>query len=230
MADDHIDKKNQKDGMSRRKFLKNTGYVTGGVVGGGILGSILGSGWWSGSETQPVSTTSENNFEEARMFFKREEDFKILEKATETIFPEDDYGPGAIDLGVPYFIDRQLAGAWGSNTRDYMKGPFQQGSETQGYQAPLTRGGVFLQGLRQINQIAIENYDEPFFDLKEEDRVSILTEFSEGEVDMQSGPSDRFFNMLRTAVLEGAYADPLYGGNKNMAGWRMKQHPGAVMS
>src|SRR5699024_61534 len=141
-----------------------------------------------------------------------------------------DYGPGAIDLGVPYFIDRQLAGAWGSNTRDYMKGPFQQGSETQGYQAPLTRGEVFLQGLRQINQIAIENYDEPFFDLKEEDRVSILTEFSEGEVDMQSGPSDRFFNMLRTAVLEGAYADPLYGGNKNMAGWRMKQHPGAVMS
>jgi gluconate 2-dehydrogenase gamma chain len=35
---------------------------------------------------------------------------------------------------------------------------------------------------------------------------------------------------LRQATLEEAYADPLYGGNKNMAGWKMKEFPGSQPS
>ena len=27
-------------------------------------------------------------------------------------------------------------------------------------------------------------------------------------------------------TIEGAYADPVYGGNKDMMGWKMKEYPG----
>ena len=39
-----------------------------------------------------------------------------------------------------------------------------------------------------------------------------------------------FFNLLRMLTVEGAYADPLYGGNKNMEGWRMRKYPGNQMA
>jgi gluconate 2-dehydrogenase gamma chain len=42
--------------------------------------------------------------------------------------------------------------------------------------------------------------------------------------------SSDFFQILRSSTIEGAYADPLYGGNKNMEGWKMKEYPGAQLS
>ncbi|GAK08009.1 gluconate 2-dehydrogenase subunit 3 family protein [Geomicrobium sp. JCM 19038] len=224
----------QQEGITRRTFIKNTGLITGGLVSGGLLGGLLGNQLGTGTDTE--TSTEEHGhgathrYEEARMFFKRQGDFRVLEMVTETIFPEDGNGPGAIALGVPYFIDRQLAGNWGSNTRDYMQGPFEEGTDTQGYQSSLTRGEIFLQGIRLINQISTSDYDEAFVDLEEQDRVAILTEFSEGNAEMRGVSSSRFFSLLRQAVLEGAYCDPLYGGNREMAGWRMKGHPGSVMS
>jgi len=43
--------------LSRRRFMKNSGYVAGGLVGGGLLGSLLGVNW-DGSE-QATTTPSE---------------------------------------------------------------------------------------------------------------------------------------------------------------------------
>lgn len=39
-----------------------------------------------------------------------------------------------------------------------------------------------------------------------------------------------FFQELKQATMEGAYSDPLYGGNKDLEGWKMKEYPGAQMS
>ena len=36
--------------------------------------------------------------------------------------------------------------------------------------------------------------------------------------------------MLRSATLEGVYSDPLYGGNINMNGWKMRDYPGNQMA
>src|SRR5690625_7213983 len=93
------------------------------------------------------------------MFFTRYEDFVVLEQATERIFPEDDNGPGAIGLGVPYFIDKQLAGEYGSNIKDYMKGPAQQVEDINTYQTLMDRGEVFIEGLRKLNAESEERYD-----------------------------------------------------------------------
>jgi gluconate 2-dehydrogenase gamma chain len=37
----------------------------------------------------------------------------------------------------------------------------------------------------------------------------------------------RFFDLLLQNTMEGFFADPLYGGNRNMVGWKMIGFPGA---
>ena len=36
-----------------------------------------------------------------------------------------------------------------------------------------------------------------------------------------------FFTTVRTHTMEGMFADPVYGGNKDFAGWRLVGFPGA---
>src|SRR5690625_2840258 len=126
---DH-DQGDEKEAVSRRHFLKNTGLVAGGVVGGSVLGGLLTNQFRPETKTDTKQTTRE--LFDARMFFDREEDFAILMDATEQIFPKDEHGPGAIELGVPYFIDKQLAGSWGTNAKEYMRDPFLQNQQEIG--------------------------------------------------------------------------------------------------
>ncbi|WP_373895527.1 gluconate 2-dehydrogenase subunit 3 family protein [Virgibacillus natechei] len=232
MADEKNDKNKQQSEISRRKFMKNTGYVAGGVVGGGILGSLLGTNFLDGNQQQtaPESTNEANNFNRALMYFTRQEDFDVLSAATERIFPEDDNGPGAIALGVPYFIDHQLAGGYGNNDREYMQGPFYPGSDFQGYQTRLKRRDVFDVGIEAIQRESQNEFSASFLDLEGEQQDEILQKFQDDEVDMKGVTPTTFFELLRSATIEGAYADPLYGGNGNMEGWQMKEYPGNYMS
>src|SRR5690625_430980 len=133
MADNHDDE-NQKDGLSRRRFIKNTGMVSRCVDGGSLLGGVLSNQFQTNPETQMISEKTNTSLQDARMFFSRKEDFEVLEAATERIFPEDYNGPGAVELGVPYFIDKQLAGQWGSNTKAYMRDPFKHDKQVQDYE------------------------------------------------------------------------------------------------
>lgn len=220
--------KNQEVNSSRRKFLRNTGVATGGAVGGLILGGLLGNPFKT-EETIPVKEphshgNDNRSFTEAMQFFTRTEDFLALSAATEVIYPEDENGPGAIGLGVPYYIDKQLASPWGKNADDYMRRPFRAG------ESPLNRGDMMLKGVRKINEVSQSNHQANFEDLEEENKIEILQSFEAGEVEMNLVSSAGFFALLRQMTIEGCYADPLYGGNKNMEGWKMKEFPGAQMS
>ncbi|TXL65735.1 gluconate 2-dehydrogenase subunit 3 family protein [Cerasibacillus terrae] len=245
------------ESLSRRHFLKNTGLVAGGVVGGSLLGGLI-TNQFQTKESTPTKEKrdhTQQTLQEARMFFSREEDFNTLKAATERIFPEDDHGPGAIKLSVPYFIDKQLAGSWGTNAKAYMKDPFLQNKQTHEYQrkdseqnksgpntstqAPTptpryqsrqNRGEIFLQGLRKMDQVSKEKFDKSFIDLEEKQQNEILQAFENNEIEMKGVSSQTFFNLLRQTTLEGVYADPLYGGNKNMMGWKMKEYPGPRMA
>ncbi|AXF57003.1 gluconate 2-dehydrogenase subunit 3 family protein [Salicibibacter kimchii] len=216
-------------GITRRKFIKNTGMIVGGVAGGSLLGGMLTNNFQAETTNSPVYEEETSTFTEARMFFTRYEDFVVLMQATERIFPEDDNGPGAIDLGVPYFIDKQLAGSWGINGSDYRKGPF-PGSEPSVDTSTQTRGEIFINGLRKMNQLSHKQFGASFDDVEKNQQIDILMHFENDEVDMKGVAASDFFSLLRQMTLEGAYADPLYGGNKNMEGWKMKEFPGAVHS
>lgn len=247
---------NNSQGMSRRNFLKNTGLVAGGLVGGSLFGGLITNQVNKNDKQSPSGTKGEQGESyEARIFFSRNEDFDTLAAATERIFPETDVGPGAIALGVPYFIDRQLAGEWGTNSHDYTNGPFpqitevekyeesdvdqnEQGAEaevkvptpTPRYQTRMNRGALFLEGLHALQNTANEKFDGNFKKLEAKQQDEILELCENGDIEMNGISSNVFFDLLLTTTIEGAYADPAYGGNRNMDAWRMKEYPGPRMS
>ena len=235
MADNNTNNPNEKNDVtdpSRRRFVKNTGFAVGGVAGGALLGGLFSNR----SNKNNAGTTDsgkepkkEKRYEEARIFFTRFADFAILSHAVETIFPEDDNGPGAIELGVPYFIDRQLAGPWGMNAGDYRQGSFAN-SNGSAADSILTRGEIFIIGLRKMEEESQKRFSKKFAEVEEEQHIEILKAFEAGEVKMNGISSDSFLSLLRSSTMEGAYSDPLYGGNRDMKGWKMKEFPGAVAS
>lgn len=222
-----------KKGVSRRDFLKTSGIAAGTLVGGGLIGGLVG---YNVKKEDTKSTEPSGGKKDTHqqnrglMFFQNQDEFEILSQATERIFPEDDLGPGAIGLGVPYFIDNQLASNYGSNSREYMQGPFFKGEPTQGYQTPLTRAELFRTGIALMESEAKKRFDKSFTDIEGGQMDEILTDMQKNVLEMKGTDSSFFFKLLRSATLEGAYADPIYNGNMDMEGWKMKGFPGHQMS
>lgn len=225
-----------KKGLSRRDFLKTTGIATGALVGGGLIGGLVGYNVNKDAKVAGTGGNKGTGGEEAAvsnrglMYFTNMAEFNVLSQAVERIFPEDDLGPGAIGLGVPYFIDNQLAGNYGSNAKEYMQGPFFPGETTQGYQSRLTRAEIFRQAIAKMDEEAQKRYKTGFVELDGGQMDEIITAFQKNEVAMKGVESGFFFRLLRQATLEGAYADPIYNGNINMDAWRMKEFPGNQMT
>ena len=56
----------------------------------------------------------------------------------------------------------------------------------------------------------------------------MITALEQGKATGFTWPTAQaFFNTLRTHTMEGMFADPIYGGNKDFAGWRLVGFPGA---
>lgn len=228
-------KENQPRSGSRRNFLKVSGAALGGVVVGGVVGAVLNNSLTKPKEQPPAATPEEQppaaDFNQALMYFNQEQ-FRITEAAVERIFPKDELGPGAIELDVAYYIDHQLANQWGINARDYMMGPFFKGEMTQGEYPSIKRHELFSMGLDALKGFSMKKYNKPFTELEDNEKDEVLKSFEAGkDVILSNGDTTAsFFKMLRSLALEGSYSDPLYGGNKNMMGWKMRNYPGNQMS
>lgn len=231
-----MSEKEQKDKFldkrsSRRTFIKNSGLTVGGVVLGGALGSLLGKDSTTTTNESGVhSTATAVNYNQALMYFDKAQ-FDTIEAAAEQIFPKTEVGPGAKELLVAYYIDHQLAGSFGLNSKEYMTGPFYPGEAVpeQGYQTHLNRQQIFSIGITALNAEAAKKADDKpkFQALSEEQQIEVLKDFEADKVKLNGAVSSSyFFNLLRKVTIEGVYADPMYGGNKDMAGWKMKNFPG----
>lgn len=213
--------------VSRRSFLKTTGIAAGAAALGTMALPMVGAA--AQHEGHSHGASEDVNLHRGKMFFTNTLEFSILSSAAERIFPKDELGPGAIELAVPYFIDNQLAGAWGYNAREYMQGPFAPGAPTQGPQTALIRRDLFRQGLLALNDAAQQRHKKDFPALSGAEQDEILKLCQAGELPTEGFTSSYFFAELRGAVLAGCYADPIYNGNNNMDGWRLKDYPGAQM-
>ena len=67
------------------------------------------------------------------LFFTAEE-AAFIEAAVARLIPKDELGPGALEAGVPRFIDRQLAGPYGQGDHFNLQRPMPKGTPTQGWQ------------------------------------------------------------------------------------------------
>jgi gluconate 2-dehydrogenase gamma chain len=146
--------------------------------------------------------------------------------AVDTIIPADELSPSGSQCGVATFIDRQLAGAYGSGARLYRDGPFPKGKPELGYQLPLTPREFFRAGVTAANDWSRKTYGKDFDRLPEKDREAALKAMEEGKAAFPGFTSAMFFNALLQITMEGFFADPIYGGNRNMAAWKMVGYPG----
>jgi len=87
----------------------------------------------------------------AYLFFNDDE-AAFIESAIARLIPKDDQWAGALEAGVPNYIDKQLAGAWGAGERLYRNGPWQPGTPSQGHQLPFTPAELFRTALGAINK------------------------------------------------------------------------------
>ncbi|MBP2078828.1 gluconate 2-dehydrogenase subunit 3 family protein [Oceanobacillus polygoni] len=219
-------------GSSRRKFLRNSGVAAGGVVVGSVLGGLIGFGEKEPKETainHEHAATPAANPNAALMFFTPDQ-YQTTIAATERIFPADDNGPGAADLNVAIYIDHQLASPWGINAKDYMLGAFYKAEATQQEQVRILRKDLFLLGLKGLDDYSAKKFDSKFTSLDAQQQDEVLTDFEKGEHKLSGVSSSIFFGLLRMLTIEGAYADPMYGGNKDMEGWAMRKFPGSRMN
>jgi gluconate 2-dehydrogenase gamma chain len=71
-----------------------------------------------------------------------------------------------------------------------------------------------------------KTYGKDFDRLSESDRIAALKTMDEGKANFPGFSSAQFFNALLQITMEGFFADPMYGGNRDMAGWKMVGYPG----
>lgn len=153
----------------------------------------------------------------------------FLTAAVDRFIPADPTGPSASEAGVVVFIDRQLAGDYGSGARFYLEGPWQEGTDSQGYQSRFTPAQFYRHAIGAIEQaVARSENDKTFKDLPADRQDALLKQMESGDLKLD-GPitSKAFFTMFLQNVLEGYFSDPIYGGNKDAAAWKMIGFPGA---
>ncbi len=209
---------------TRRDLLESSG-----VLGLGLVLGLAGpaSAQQTGAVTsKPLSTTAAQL--PGRIFFDDRE-ARLIEALVARVIPADGEGPGAIEAGVPNYIDKALGGAWGAGQNLYARGPFRPDAIPQlGYQLPYTPAQLFRRALGALGD-HFEASGRSFDTLGEEVQDAFIREQLEGGAlgDLGGIPAREFFDHLLRYTIEGYFCDPAYGGNRNMVTWKAIGFPGA---
>jgi len=162
------------------------------------------------------------------LFFFNDVEARFVEAAVDRLIPPDPQWAGAASAGVLYYIDRQLASAYGSGARMYLAGPWEPDAPAQqGYQLRHTPAELYRVAIAEIGDVCQNRFGRGFGELSANQQDDVLKGLETGEVALPSVPSPTFFETLLANTIEGFFADPAYGGNRDMVGWRMVGFPGA---
>lgn len=209
--------------FSRRWLLASVAALP--VLAGTADGrSISGAMPWSpyaGEPPKPVNPLG--------WYFFTPAEAAMAEAIVDRLIPADHLSPGGKDCGCAAFIDRQLAGEFGRATRLYTRPPFAAGLPTQGYQGDLTPAGRWRMGLAALNDHTRATYRKDFTALAPAQQDAVLAGLDGGKIALKLKPgfsSKEFFELMLQNTMEGFFADPLYGGNRDMAAWKMIGFPG----
>ena len=155
-------------------------------------------------------------------------EWTFVQAACARLIPNDANGPGALELGVAQYIDRQMSTPYGDAAAWYMQGPFFEGKPEFGYQSQLTPKQQYRLGVRAIDAWCSKAHGKSFAGLTAAQQDDVLKQVEAGKVTSDDLPLDVFFSgFLLKNVMEGYFGDPMYGGNRDMAAWKMIGHPGA---
>ena len=136
--------------------------------------------------------------------FLNDEDSATVAVFVERIMPGAPDKPGASNAGVLNYIDLALSGAY-ADLQDF-----------------------YRRGLTALDAYCRKTHNAPFAGLDAEKQNEVIAALEQGKATDFTWPTQQaFFNTLRTHTMEGMFADPIYGGNKDFAGWRLVGFPGA---
>ncbi len=125
----------------------------------------------------------------------------MVEAIGARIWPGSPSDPGAREAGTVRYIDLALAGALAEHLDTYRR------------------------ALRELDAASRAQHRAPFAALDDSEQDALLGALSLGRLSsVREGPA--FFGLVRTHTLEGLFADPLHGGNRDLAGWRAVGYPG----
>lgn len=184
-----------------------------------VLAQIVGVGALAG-----IGAPSRHAFaalDDRPWYFLTDAEASWLAPVVDAFIPEDDH-PSASQAGVVDYIDFQMATGYGLGEGLYLQGPFPEGAPSQGYQLPFTPAELLRQGIAALK----EEGPDPSA-LQNAERAQYVRELSERTDNLGEVPSGAFFSELLSLTKEGYFADPLYLGNRDYAGWKMVGFPGA---
>jgi gluconate 2-dehydrogenase gamma chain len=175
-----------------------------------------------------------------------------VEALVARILPGTADDPGAREAGVLTFIDVKLTSHEGFWEPTYREPPFAEAVEGDvpprseqpdpfttvkvskdeikryGFQSMLTPRESYRMGLAALDAHSRSSMGARFSDLDEAQQDAIIGRLVEGDVpEFDSPTADGFFDMVQEDVIYGMFGDPAYGGNVDMAGWRLISYPGA---
>lgn len=185
--------------MKRREFIELSAKAMGGLLIYGLAGGYAVKAAQAGKVQVPL-----------RFFTQAQA--KVIMAACERIFPADESGPGATQAGAMVYIDRQLAGPYGTDKYRYTQPPFVESSPEAGYQGKENPQQIYRAGIEKLGT------DFPSLNAAQQDER------------LKAIEKTHFFQMLRQHTIEGIFCDPMHGGNVDLIGWQMIGYPGPQMS
>jgi gluconate 2-dehydrogenase gamma chain len=214
------DDKETVDPSARRSFLKGAG-ATLALAGSGGVPSV-GLAQAPANATQGSSLPSPAGYQSLGL-----EEAATTEALVEHMWPADQLSVSGVELGIATFIDRQLAGAFGRGDRLYAQGPFRKGKPQHGYQLPLTPEAWYKAGIGALNAYCVQAHGKTFDRLVTDEREAALQAVSSGKANVPAFDLSAWFNGLYYPLFtQGAFADPIYGGNRGKAAWKLIGFPG----
>lgn len=151
----------------------------------------------------------------------------MMESLADLLIPPDPHTPGGRDAGCAVFIDRQLAGPYGRMEGLYNLGPFVKGVEQQGPQSAEGPAALYRKALAALGHASRTQHGKAWLELDGSTQEATLHGLEAGTVALDGVDTKVFFEELLKDVQQGFFADPIYGGNRDMCSWKMIGFPGA---
>ena len=192
-----------KHDVARRDLLAGAAFGAGVVASAGLMPEASAQTHAQRAAAEaPVPAHAHPNVNGHGAFFN-EEDAETVAAFTERIMPGAPGKPGARDAEVLNYIDLALAGAY-ADLQDF-----------------------YRRGLAQLDAYCRKTHGVPFVRLPvagQDEVIKAVEEDKAGEFAWATAQA--FFTTIRTHTMEGMLADPIYGGNRDFAGWRLVGFPG----
>jgi gluconate 2-dehydrogenase gamma chain len=206
---------------TRRELLGASALLA--LSGPAVGRTISGEMPWQPNEAYPPPP-----LEPGPLQFLTQDEAATIDAIVDRLIPADELGPGGKQAGCTIFIDRQLAGPFGVNDGLYNEGPFAEHPlPSQGLQTALTPREQYRKGLAALAEYCKAHFGGRSFDqLSSADQDSLLKSLEKGEVELPGFSARAFFAAVHNGAMEGFFADPIYGGNRDMAGWKLVGFPG----